>query len=162
MTKRGEPMRFVLDVIENSRGPGPCIIWPYAKTNHGYPNLCDSTGSHKRWWRVTRYVMMAIDGGPDKAKLQVAHQPLVCHSRLCIRPSHLRWATASENSLDKAIDGTTGRHLTAEIAQEIRSRYALGGISQRQLAIKHGVTTAAVNHIISGRSWAKVPREQAS
>ena len=158
--KRGEPMRFALDVIENARGDGPCILWPYGTSDHGYPKLCDTSGARPRWWRVTRYVMMAIDGGPDKAKLEVAHQAGVCHNRLCIRPAHLRWATRSENARDKIIDGTTGRHLTAVMAQEIRDRYALGGITQRQLAIDHGVTTAAVNHVTSGRSWS--PKEMAS
>ena len=149
--KKGDLLRFVHDVIENSYGPGPCIIWPYGVTSMGYPHL----HVNGKDWLATRYVMLAIDGGPDKADLQVAHQPLICHSRLCIRPGHLRWATRSENALDKNIDGTTGRRLTLDVAQEMRSRYAAGGTTYRQLAIEYGITAASVCHVIRGRTWAE-------
>lgn len=59
----------------------------------------------------------------------VAHQPLICHTRHCVNPAHLREATCQENILDKRIDGTvrTGenntkpRKFTADQIRAIRN-----------------------------------------
>jgi transcriptional regulator with XRE-family HTH domain len=43
--------------------------------------------------------------------------------------------------------------LTLDRANEIRRRYELGGITQRGLASEYGVSVAAINSIVLGRSW---------
>lgn len=150
MTKavRGDLLKFAHDLIENSRGPGPCILWPYSTSGQGYPVM----SVKGKQWLVTRYIMSAIDG-PDRSGMQVAHQPLVCHTPMCVRPAHLRWATPSENQRDRLIDGTHWRVLTALDAKAIREIYASGGITQNALAIRYGVKQSHICGVISGHHY---------
>lgn len=47
----------------------------------------------------------------------------------------------------------TRAKITAEIASEIRRRYAAGGVLQRDLSAEYGVCMATISHIITGRQW---------
>jgi hypothetical protein len=153
-TRQGEPMRYLLNVIETSRGPGDCILWPYMKMKHGYGGIKvpvkDDPTRRQRNITVVRFIMIAIDG-PDRPGWCVAHAPSVCHTPACIRPAHLRWATTQENSLDRVTDGTC--KLRPDLAVEIRSRYSAGGITQGQLAREYGVTPSLVSRIVRGKVW---------
>jgi hypothetical protein len=52
-------------------------------------------------------------------------------------PENLRWGTSSENHLDQYRDGTMVRaRLSAAIVRECRTRYAAGGVTQRELAAR--------------------------
>jgi hypothetical protein len=75
-----------------------------------------------------------------------------CGNRLCVNVGHLTLDTFSD---------TGGRQretvLTPDQVEEIRQRYAAGGISQRKLAAADGVTAMAVNRIVNGRTYRPVP-----
>jgi hypothetical protein len=49
------------------------------------------------------------------------------------------------------------RCLTATQAQEIRERYALGGVMQADLAREYGCANSNISAVILGRSWKQVP-----
>lgn len=137
-----------------ARGPGPCIIWPYACTIEGYPKIT----LNRKVRTVTRLVLMAVDG-PDHLGMDVAHRPIICHTPSCIRPDHLRWATRAENVADCVLDGTASSvkepsKLGIDQVREIRARYALGGIGYRPLGAEYGVTFQTINDIITGKTWA--------
>jgi O-acetyl-ADP-ribose deacetylase (regulator of RNase III) len=78
----------------------------------------------------------------------------------CVNPDHLRWGTRLENAADKVAHGTMARgervgsaKLTAAQVEEIRERYAAGGIAQEALGREFGVVHATISRIVSGRSW---------
>ncbi|HYS37818.1 MAG TPA: hypothetical protein VEO01_19545 [Pseudonocardiaceae bacterium] len=52
-----------------------------------------------------------------------------------------------------ATGGTSARKLTAESVAEIRSRWAAGGVEQRQLATEYGVSCGLVTAIVRGVIW---------
>jgi ribosome-binding protein aMBF1 (putative translation factor) len=43
--------------------------------------------------------------------------------------------------------------LTDDDVRAIRRDYAAGGISQYQLADRHGVSQGAISHVLRGRNW---------
>lgn len=47
--------------------------------------------------------------------------------------------------------------VTASKVVEIRTRYALGGVTKKHLAIEYGLSETAVGHIIARRNWKHVP-----
>lgn len=72
------------------------------------------------------------------------------------RLGNLRWATKSENELDKAVHGTSNRgdrqhmaRLTADQAVAIIASPA----SQTELARQYGVSRSCITHIKQGNSW---------
>lgn len=76
------------------------------------------------------------------------------------RANNLRWATKLENERDKVEHGNSLRgikhplaKLTAPMVIQMRSEYALGGITQRQLARRYGIGQAQVSEIIRRRAW---------
>ena len=77
------------------------------------------------------------------------------------RASNLRWATKLENERDKVEHGNSLRgtkhplsKLTAPMVVQMRSEYAMGGITQRQLARRYGIGQAQVSEIVRRRAWA--------
>lgn len=75
---------------------------------------------------------------------------------------NLRWGTRAENVADQAVHGTDKageRHhaskLSAEQINEIRRRYAAGGILQRELAAEFGVLQGHVSRIVSAKRWSR-------
>lgn len=43
--------------------------------------------------------------------------------------------------------------ITAEIADEIRTRYSAGGVTQRELGFDYGISKSAVSKIVRGVTW---------
>ena len=46
-----------------------------------------------------------------------------------------------------------GAKLTKELAQEIKEEYRHGGVTQRSLAIRYGVSQPNISHILKGSTW---------
>ena len=86
-----------------------------------------------------------------------------CDNPACVRPGHLFLGTQEDNMKDMAKKGRArnvpqfGNKYNAKIsfteAQEIRKRYALGGITQQLLALDYGITQASIARIIGGSAW---------
>jgi hypothetical protein len=98
-----------------------------------------------------------------------------CDNPACCRPSHLFLGTAADNSLDMKTKGRSMAgdrngarkyperyakggncsfaKLTNEQAQQVRDRYAVGGITQRQLAAEFMANKCTIWHIIHNRTY---------
>lgn len=93
--------------------------------------------------------------------MDVAHQPLLCHTRNCVNPLHLREATRSENCLDKQIDGTHpntigvnhGRtSLTEEQVIAIRNDTR----THKQIAEEYGLARSTISTIKRKETWSHI------
>ena len=77
-----------------------CLIWPYYKTKKGYARA----KIDNKVVRLHRYILVKKIGEPKQPKLQACHAPIICTSKACCNPKHLRWATNQENMDDKKIE----------------------------------------------------------
>lgn len=79
------------DCIINDEG---CWLWQKI-LSHGYARK----GILGKDWRVHRYVHIILgNNAPPSSKHTVDH---ICRNSGCINPDHLRWATASEQAINK-------------------------------------------------------------
>lgn len=151
-TPAGAPMLFIERAV--SYDGDECLIWPYGVAGAGY-GVVDVGGVQKYAHRI---VCKATKGPPPSEKHEVAHG---CGngSLGCLTKRHLRWATRAENFADKLLHGTDNRgdksstKLSSSDVLKIRSRYAVGGISQTSLGREFGVGQSYVSQIIRGVRW---------
>jgi DNA-binding MarR family transcriptional regulator len=128
----------------------PCKEWTGARSPKGY-GIRRYKG---KTWRVHR-AAWDEQVGPIPDGVQVLHH---CDNPPCYQISHLYLGTAANNSRDmverrrQALRGELPQtKLSADQAQEIRVRYAKGGMTQIQLAAEYGVTQGAISSLIRNR-----------
>jgi hypothetical protein len=139
-----------------------CVTWTFNRCAAGYGRM--------RWKGEPKHVhrvVCEIVNGPSKGdKNQVAHN---CGKGNlgCVNPRHLRWATRSENQLDRAAHGTSNRgercaaaKLTADQVLEIRKRLDQGE-GCGAIAADYSVSFVSIYDILRGRSWAWLLRDAA-
>ena len=109
--------------------------------------------------------------GPIPDGLLVCHK---CDNQKCCRPDHLFAGTNADNQQDMLakgrenracginhgsktmphkFDGSQNRKLTAESVAEIRRRYALGGVTQQQLADEYLVSQVNISVVLKYKTW---------
>ncbi|MFN4296800.1 MAG: HNH endonuclease [Brevundimonas sp.] len=109
-----------------------------------------------------RWVCEQINGPPPSTVHHAAHS---CGVRSCVNPHHLRWATPSENCMDRAKHGTSGkgkpgpRRVLTE-AQVKRIRRLGPSMSQRQIADLVGTSQGHVGRILRGELWGWLDRRR--
>ena len=148
-TRRGAVKKW-LDDIHSERPwekSDSCIIWPFFKTN-GYPTLNSK--------RVHREFLKRYSGDPPFNNMDCAHSPTKCTSRACINPNHLRWATRSENEIDKFKTGKEVRqfgegHVKLD-AEKARAIFMASG-TLNSIAKDYGVSRSAVEKIKYRKTW---------
>ena len=138
----------------NKRGPKQphmttrCWVWTAATNGAGYGLIAitrtKSHLAHRVAWELSRHQTI------PRGKV-VKHE---CDNPLCVRPSHLKMGSQQDNLCDmSARRRAYHKKLTPEQVQEIRSRYAAGGIGHRPLAEEYKVSRAMIRSILAGTSW---------
>lgn len=131
--------------VDTSAGPEECWLWMGRRLPRGYGRLYHGgrhTYAHRVSWELAH--------GPIPTGLHVCHH---CDTPPCVNPAHLFLGTAADNVADRDAKGRRRTVLTAARAQDIRERYALGGITQTALARHYGVSHVTISKLISGRIW---------
>lgn len=145
-------LRFFEDYVMPFTGDD-CLMWPFARDRKGYGTMT----FEKKNAFVHRVACILTHGQPPTAKHQAAH---TCgHGRGgCCNPRHVRWATPSENHMDKVRHGTDHRgekspvsKLTKEQALEIID--LKGAQSCRVIAEQYGVSPSLVTSLWRGERW---------
>ena len=149
-TPFGEPKGF-LDNLAVEAQRKECILWPYAKNPYGYGKL----RINGKYVTASRYICSHYHGAEPFDKAEAAHS---CGNRLCVNPSHLRWATRAENEADKIAHGTSNRgernwasKLTSSDVIEIRRLY--DSVEVTDLANKYSVTNSTIIKIQRRERW---------
>lgn len=139
------------------RGEDECWEWQASKTANGYglialPRDGKLVLAHRLSWEFAN--------GPILPGLFVCH---TCDNPLCVNPAHLFLACNAGNMRDAAKKGRMAcgerngqAKLSDEEVGELRARHATGGIMQRELAEKFGVSRPTISKIISGKTWGHV------
>lgn len=84
-----------------------------------------------------------------------------CRNRSCVAPSHLRWATYSQNNKDKVADGTDnrgGKHPLSKLdeAKVLRIRDLAGSVSRSDLAAQFDIRPSQLSAIINRKAWTHI------
>jgi len=142
-----------------------CWVWRGTTNRSGYGFFKVKAGEQ----RLAHRVSWEFRNGPIPAGLCVCHR---CDNPPCVNPAHLFLGTQGDNLADMRAKGrqghgTIGRpgtpgedhgsaKMTDEKVREIRSRYALGGITQVALASEFSIDQKQVSNIIRRVNWRHV------
>lgn len=128
-----------------------CWIWTGLTDKDGY-GLLNYDGVQYRANRVA----LELDGRPVSEGLYACHH---CDTPACVRPDHLYAGTPLENSRDAVARGQSPRgerqhmaKLTEDAVRHIRS----SSESEKALALKFGVSDAAIYMVRAGKTWRHV------
>lgn len=166
--KKGEPNKYVSCHKENcaqssafwskvavTANSDKCWEWQASISRKGYGRTSlyrRMRPAHRHAWELTY--------GTIPSDLCVLHK---CDNRKCCNPRHLFLGTYQDNMDDMVAKGRD-RHgemnhnhiLTRLQVVEIRERYQLGNISQREIAIEYGVGETTIFDIVSHKRWKSV------
>jgi hypothetical protein len=132
------------------------------QANGGTPYPAVSLSAKSRlpspgWKRTPIHIIVieAFHGPRPSARHEVAHNDGNPKNN---QANNLRWATASENQLDRLRHGTacqgethTLSKLTDAQVNEIRNK--AGTVSYRKMAVEYGVSDVLISNIVRRKTW---------
>lgn len=147
----GDPKVFFEQVLKVETDD--CVLWPYGRG--GYKSRYGIMHVRCRKVYVHRAVLMVTAGPRPTDKHEAAHN---CGNGLCCNPRHIRWATSSENKIDKIKHGTYGWKLDESDVISIYYLATKTDMSVREIAIEFGINRTTVHDIKTKASWAALTR----
>lgn len=147
---KGQPIRYVYghqrfkspsDVEYVKREDG-CWIWQRAVNSAGYGHRYRN-GKH-RYAHVDAYER--ANGVVVTATQDVHH---TCGEKLCVNPAHLELHTNHEPH--RREHGII--RLSQGVADEMRARFSVGGITRREIADEYCVSYSHACNILRGDKW---------
>lgn len=146
--------RFMAKVSVSDDG---CWIWAGAKNKDGYGSFWngqwrDGDTSRPVMVLAHRWSFLFIAWKAIPEGMYVLH---TCDRPDCVNPAHLWTGTQKDNVADCALKGRRNqarrvfRKLDAERHSLIAEEYARGGVSQKELGARHGISQTMVSHIVS-------------
>lgn len=146
------PLKWLKD--HSSYQGDECLAWPFGTDGHGV-GIITVSGAKTKASRAMCYI---VNGDPPDPSYQAAHSCGNGHLG-CVTPKHLRWATTSENQMDRVIHGTSNRGsrnpqsiLTEEQVKSIKTRLLSGELG-KDLATAYGVSKMTISSIKNGKRW---------
>lgn len=125
-----------------------CRMWPFGVSGAGYGR----TTVDGRQVEIHRHVCTIVHG-PPKPGMVAAHR---CGNKRCANPRHIRWATRSENEIDKLQHGHAGT-LTERMVGDARAIHARGEVTITALAKQYNVARETMGDAIRGATWRHLP-----
>lgn len=152
-----KPRRPLLErFLKKVRKTKSCWVWIGTLSIYGYGMIWTGkrqTPAHRAAWELFK--------GPIPNNLCVLHNCPGGDNTDCVNPAHLFLGTKADNNTDRAKKGrnadqrgekNTNAILIADQVISIRRRNS-EGVTQRRLAIEHGVCFQAINDIVRRKSW---------
>lgn len=136
--------RFMSKITERENG-----CWEWTGSRHQIGHGYFSVGRSIIYAHRFSYVMAHGDIPKD---LYVCHS---CDNPWCVNPKHLFAGTANDNTQDMMNKGRnlyTTRRLSESEVIEMRTMYANGGVTIKDVADKFGVSRHSAGNVIRGKS----------
>jgi hypothetical protein len=135
------------------RDADECWLWNGCRLQAGrYGYVHWSQG-----WLYAHRVSWEMENGPIPPDTQICHR---CDTPMCVNPNHLFLGSPADNAADRDAKGRGSRQgrgkLCADHVRIIRSRYAAGGITIRQLADEYGIAWDNMRLLLAHRTWKTV------
>jgi hypothetical protein len=137
-----------------------CLRWPFARQPNGSTGALAFRG---RLMSAARIMCYLVHGRPPKNASLATHTCGKGH-KACVNPQHLRWASSSQNAIDRLRDGTDFRgekHPSAKLTRKqvllIRKLAAEGRLNCTEIGRKFGVVNSHVSAIARRKEWAWLP-----
>lgn len=151
--KRIGPVQEWVQNVAVTFASDECLIWPFARSCKGYAIW--TVGGRPQ---MAHRVIFEMAGGPPPSADHVAAHNCFNGAGGCVNPLHIRWATQSENEMDKVTSGTSNRgarhgmsKLTEEDVQAIRKMAGLK--TQGEIARQFNISKWTVGDIIRRKRW---------
>lgn len=142
---------FLNSKTSKPNGEDGCWEWDGPRDRGGYGRLSANGRKPAPLSRVVVKHFKQIDLADDQV---VRH---TCDNPPCWNPSHLVPGTHTDNMRDRAV---RGRHpnakLSADAVEAMRREYSTGAVSQKELAVRYGVSQSAVSRAVHGKLWEHV------
>lgn len=137
-----------------------CWIWSGPLNGSGYAFLFVRFAGRKWTQWLAHRLSFAIANGSVPEGAQVNHK---CDNKLCVSPSHLWLGSQKDNMMDalsknhRAFGSLNGNSkLNDEKVRAMRSIYAKGGITLKQVGAQFGITAASACSIVNRQTWRRV------
>lgn len=143
----GVAFAYFRDTVLNYEG-ADCLTWPYSRSDKGRGTICIDS----KTYNVARLCCEIAHGPPPSSLHHAAHSCGNGHEG-CVSKQHLRWATASENAVDRMVHGTGRNKLSEDDVRQIR---LLRGSPLQPVCDKFGIQKSQVWRIQTGRDWSWV------
>lgn len=146
----------------DKKGENDCWDWTASLNNVGYGQF------YLNGKMVSSHRVSYIINHPLTIDLWEHREICVCHkcdNPCCVNPAHLFLGSVGDNMNDKLAKGrgnqpkgeNHGRSkLTEDNVREIRIKYAEGGVSQRELALKYAVSETIIGYITLRKRWTHI------
>jgi hypothetical protein len=134
---------------------GECWEWTGTITPRGYGYLrIGGSGNPRHAHRIS----WVIHNGVIPNGMFICHH---CDNRLCVNPDHLFLGTPLDNTQDMIKKGRRNleghpKKLTPDLVREIRSLYAGGDHSYRDLARRFDVNFVTIGRVVRREYWSQV------
>lgn len=129
-------------------GQNQCWLWKALRSESGYGIISVSyknTRAHRVSWIIHH---------PETINLEEWEVCHACDNPPCVNPEHLFLGTHIDNMNDcLSKHRFKGYKLTESKVKEIRTRYALGNVSQKELAAQFNISQPQIYCIVSGKHW---------
>jgi len=144
----------------DAKGPDECWPWTGSRSRHGYGRI--GLGGKRGRVEIASRVSWELSHGPIPDGMGVLHR---CDNPSCVNPAHLFLGTQADNVADMYAKGRGNRprgeahtcaRFTVDQVLSIRQSYAAGGISQRELGERYGVSHRAIGRLVAGKTWSHV------
>lgn len=150
---KGQPRHFLtghhrrlspVDYVVEDRGyKTPCWIWQLGLSTGGYGQYSIPGGKGKSMPAHQHFYEEKY--GPVPPGLELDH---LCRVRRCCHPDHVEPVTVAVNN-QRGLQAK----LTRAQVDEIRVRYAAGGVTQLELADEYGVADAYISQVVNYKTW---------
>jgi hypothetical protein len=146
---KGSRLAWLMEAVKTTTDD--CVMWPFSFDPSGYgaaSYMGKKIGAHR--------LACVLASGPAPEGCETAHK---CGNKWCVNPLHVRWATRSENMMDKYDHGkmTNGeKNSMSKLTDEkvkVAKKMRASGLSYSKIANQMGVSRYAISRAVNERTW---------